>query len=127
MSKGKGITGIIAFVVFLLISIWIKINISMTEDASIIILLMSLLLWGMGLLVPGILELLEIKVKRGYIFLYALIPCILTWFLIYTFVVVALAPSAFMSSYQKYMGLGLGLSVVLGFIIDIGGYFKIQF
>ena len=34
MSKGKGITGIIAFVAFLLISIWIKINISMTEEAE---------------------------------------------------------------------------------------------
>ena len=130
MGRGKGIAGVIAFAILSLISIGLKFSfepISSSEEGAMIILVLSLLIWGMGFLIPGIFCLLEIEVKKGLIYLYIIIPLILFWFLIYSFIVYALAPSTFMSTFQEHMGLGIGLSIVLSIISACAGYFKVQF
>lgn len=129
MGRGKGIAGVIAFVSLSLISIGLKISFeptSSSEEGAMIILVLSLLIWGMGFLIPGIFCLFEIEVKKGLICLYLIIPLILFWFLTYSFIVYALAPSTFMSTFQEYMGIGVGLSIVLGIIAACVSYLQMH-
>ena len=129
MSKGKGIAGIIAFIFFTMMSIGI--NISMkevisSEEASMTLFVISLLIWSTGFLIPGIICLLEYEVKRGLIFVYLIIPITLLWFLIYTFIISALAPSTFMSSFQEFLGIGVAASIILGIIATCLSYLQVN-
>ena len=129
MGRGKGIAGIIAFIIFTMMSIGINIafkELISSEEAAMILFVVSLLLWSTGFLIPGIICLLEYKVKRGGIFVYLIIPLTLFWFLIYTFIITALAPSTFMSTFQEFLGIDVGVSILLGIIATCLGYFQIQ-
>ena len=129
MSKGKGIAGIIAFIFFTLMSIGINIafkELISSEEAAMILFVISLLIWSTGFLIPGIVCLLEHEVKRGLIFVYLIIPLTLLWFLIYTFIITALAPLNFMSSFQEFLGLGIAASIILGIIATCLGYAKVK-
>ena len=129
MSRGKGIAGIIAFIIFTLMSIGLKIALKelfSSEEAAMALFVISLLIWSTGFLIPGIICLLEYEVKRGLIFVYFLIPVTLMWFLIYTFIINVLAPSSFMSTFQEFLGIGIVLSVILGIIATCLGYAEAQ-
>lgn len=101
MGRGKGIAGIIAFIFFTMLSIgmnsvFTELN-SVEEEAAMALFVISLLIYSTGFLIPGIVCLLEYKVQKWGIFVYLIIPITLFWFLIYTFIVTALAPTTFMS------------------------------
>jgi len=125
MSKGKGIAGIITFFILTMISIGINTVLEpsfSSEEAAMILLGLSILLWTLGFLIPGILCLLEYKPNKALILLYMIIPCILLCFLIYTIIILSLASSTFMSTFQEFMGLGVSVSIVLGIIMACYAY-----
>jgi len=129
MGRGKGIAGIIAFIFFTMMSIGINIafkELISSEAAAMILFVISLLIWSTGFLIPGIFCLLEHEVKRGLIFVYLIIPLTLLWFLIYTFIITALAPSTFMSTFQEFLGIGVAASIILGIIATCLGYAQAQ-
>ncbi len=127
MGRGKGIAGIIAFIFFTLMSIGINSaskELISSEEAAMALFVISLLIWSTSFLIPGIICLLEYEVKRGLIFVYLIIPMTLFWFLIYTFIITALTPSTFMSSFQEFLGIGVAVSIILGIIATCLGYLE---
>ena len=129
MGRGKGIAGIIAFIFFTMMSIGTNIafkELFSSEEAAMALFVISLLIWSTGFLIPGIVCLLEYKVQKWGIFVYLIIPITLFWFLIYTFIITALAPSTFMSSFQEFLGIGVAASIILGIIATCLGYLEAQ-
>ena len=130
MGKGKGIAGIIIFSLFALMAIAVKFSLEPDfplEAAANINFITFLLMVVTGLLIPGILCLKEIKIKQGFIYLYSILPTTLLWIILYTFLVSVLAPLTFMSTYLEFMGLGFGLSILLGHLVAGFAYLGIQF
>ncbi len=129
MGRGKGIAGLIAFAILSLISIGLKTSFepfSISEEGSMIILVLSLFIWGTGFLIPGIFCLFEIELKKELICVYLIIPLILFCFLVYSFIIYALAPLTFMSTFQEHMGIGVGLSILLGIVLACVSYLQMK-
>ena len=130
MGKGKGIAGIITFAIFTLMAIGMRFSLDpsvTSEIAATINFVAFILMIATGFLIPGIICLIKIKVKKGFIHMYSAIPVTLLWFILYTFLVSMLAPSTFMSTYLEFMGLGVGLSILLGILVAGFSYLGIQF
>ena len=130
MGQGKGIAGIVIFSIFTLMAMAVRFSLEPDfplEAAANINFITFLLMVVTGLLIPGILCLKEIKIKEGFIYLYSVLPTTLLWTIIYTFIVSVLAPLSFISTYLEFMGLGFGLSILLGHIVAGLAYLRIQF
>ncbi len=130
MGKGKGIAGIILFSIFTLMAIAVRFSLEPDfplETAANINFIMFILMVTTGLLIPGIYSLKEIKLKQGYFYLYSILPTTLLWLIVYTIIISALAPLTFVSTYLEFIGLGLGLSILLGHIVAVFAYFEIGF
>ena len=117
MGKGKGIAAIIFFAIFTFFTSAIAFSGEFVFMANLWFFLISLSAWTTGLLVPGILCLLEKKVKNVYKYLYTILPVTLFWFLLYTFVIAIAFRENFMVGYIGFLALGLGLSVLGGLIV----------
>jgi len=122
MGQAKGIVAITFFFIFTIFSFIISFGLGSDAasggydpEIAIFFLVESLLLFSTGLLVPGIFCLLEKQYDTAKWF-YGLIPTTLLWMLIYTLIVAVLAPTAFISNFLEFLGLGFGGSIVLAII-----------
>lgn len=117
MGQGKGIAGIIFFVLFTFFTTAIAFSGTFSFTANLWFFLIGVLAWTTGLLIPGIFCLLERKVKKSSKYLYAILPVTLFWFLLYTLIIAIAFRENFISGFTAFLGLGLGLSFLGGLVV----------
>ena len=126
MGKGIGITALVFFVFFTIISIAIGFEIGGNDlEIAMIVLAEGILFSSTAFLIPGILSLIGKELGKIAWF-YALLPLTLAWFLIYTIVIAALFPTSFISNFQGYLGTGIAISVVFSIVALCGSYVKLH-
>ncbi|MHA1349535.1 MAG: hypothetical protein ACTSSC_05450 [Promethearchaeota archaeon] len=126
MGKGIGITAIVFFVLFTIVSFTSASEIGGNDlEIAIIVLVEGILFSSTAFLIPGIISLIGKELGKIAWF-YALIPSTLLCILIYTIVIAALFPTSFISNFQGYFGTAIAISVVFSIVALCGSYVKLH-
>ena len=126
MGKGIGITAIVFFVLFTIVSFTSASEIGGNDlEIAIIVLVEGILFSSTAFLIPGIISLIGKELGKIAWF-YALIPLTLLCILIYTIVIAALFPTSFISNFQGYFGTAIAISVVFSIVALCGSYVKLH-